>query len=131
MSEQCPAKRDRWDKIWWLWSLILYATLLFAAVEVWFDARYTAAEKGQMVLLTVVFALWNGAFIYYLRNHAPDFSFERDRYRVPALIYLSGAIGCGLRLLHVFPILTLSWPACFHKSLVTCGSDGRFQSASF
>ncbi len=103
MSEQCPAKGDRWDKVWWLWSLILYATLLFAAVQVWFDARYTAAQKEQMVLLAVVFALWNGAFVYYLRNYAADFSFERDRYRVPALIYLSGAIGLWFALASRYP----------------------------
>ncbi len=107
MSEQCPAKGDRWDKVWWLWSLILYATLLFAAVEVWFDARYTAAQKGQMVLLAVVFALWNGAFVYYLRNHAPDFTFERDRYLVPALIYLSGAIGLWFALASRYPDFNL------------------------
>jgi hypothetical protein len=85
MSEHSPEKTDLWDKVWWLWSLILYATLLFAAVEVWFDDRYTAAQKGQMVILTVVFALWNGAFICYIHNHASDFNRERDRYFVLAL----------------------------------------------
>ena len=54
MSEHRPAKTDLWDKGWWLWSLILYATLLFAGVEVWFDDRYTAAQKGEMVILTVI-----------------------------------------------------------------------------
>ena len=91
VNEHSPAKTDFWDKVWWLWSLILYATLLFAAVDVWFDARYTAAQKGQMVVLTVVFASWNGAFVYYIRSHASDFNLERDRYLVPALVYLSGA----------------------------------------
>jgi signal transduction histidine kinase len=107
MSEQCPARRDRWDKIWWLGSLILYATLLFAAVEVWFDARYTAAQKGQMVLLTVVFALWNGAFMYYVRNYASEFTLARDRYPVPALIYLSGAIGLWFALASRYPDFNL------------------------
>jgi signal transduction histidine kinase len=107
MSEHSPAKTDLWDKVWWLWSLILYATLLFAAVEVWFDDRYTAAQKGQMVILTVVFALWNGAFIYYIRNHAPDFNRERDRYRVPALIYLSGASGLWFALASRYPDFNL------------------------
>ena len=107
MSEQCPAKGDRWDKVWWLWSLILYATLLFCAAEVWFDARYSAAQKGQMVTMAVVFALWNGAFVYYLRNHAADFSFERNRYRVPALIYLSGAIRLWFALVSRYPDFNL------------------------
>ncbi len=107
MNEQCPAKGDRWDKIWWLWSVILYATLLFAAVQVWFDARYTAAQKGQMIVLAVVFALWNGAFVYYLRRHAPDFSYERDRYRVLALIYLSGACGLWFALASRYPDFNL------------------------
>jgi hypothetical protein len=131
MSEQCPAKRDRWDKVWWLWSLILYATLLFAAVEVWFDARYTVAQKGQMVILAVVFALWNGAFVYYLRSHAPDFSLERDRYLVPALIYLSGAVGLWFALASRYPDFNLVLASLLRKSLVTCDSDGLFQSESF
>lgn len=107
MGEHSPAKTDFWDKGWWLWSLILYATLLFAAVEVWFDDRYTTAQKGQMVLLTVVFALWNVAFMYYIRNHASDFNRERDRYRVPALIYLSGAIGLWFALVSRYPDFNL------------------------
>ncbi|MEZ4735615.1 MAG: sensor histidine kinase [Caldilineaceae bacterium] len=107
MSEHRPAKTDRWDKGWWLWSLILTATLLFAAVEVWFDARYTAAQKGPMVILSVVFALWNGAFITYLRNYAADFNRERDRYLVPALIYLSGAIGLWFALAARYPDFNL------------------------
>src|SRR5262245_31972332 len=107
MSEHSPAKTDLWDKVWWLWSLILYATLLFAAVEVWFDDRYMAAQKGQMVILTVVFALWNGAFIYYIRNHASDFNRERDRYLVLALIYLSGAIGLWFALASRYPDFNL------------------------
>jgi signal transduction histidine kinase len=107
MSEHSPSKTDLWDKIWWLWSLILYATLLFAAVEVWFDDRYTAAQKGQMVILTVVFALWNGAFIYSSRNHASDFNRERDRYLVLALIYVSGAIGLWFALASRYPDFNL------------------------
>ncbi|MEX1019513.1 MAG: sensor histidine kinase [Litorilinea sp.] len=107
MTEHSPEKTDLWDKIWWLWSLILYATLLFAAVEVWFDARYTAAQEGQMVVLTVGFALWNGAFIYYIRRYAADFNFERDRYLVPVLIYLSGAIGLWFALVSRYPDFNL------------------------
>jgi hypothetical protein len=71
MSEHTPAKTDLWDRGWWLWSLILYVTLLFAAVQVWFDGRYTAAQKGQMVLLTVVFALWNVAFMILYSQPRP------------------------------------------------------------
>lgn len=107
MSEHSPAKTDFWDRVWWLWSLILYVTLLFAAIEVWFDDRYSAAHKGQMGILSVVFALWNGAFIYYMRNHARDFSRERDRYRIPALIYLSGAIGLWFALVSRHPDFNL------------------------
>ena len=107
MSEHSPAKTDLWDKVWWLWSLILYATLLFAAVQVWFDDSYTAAQKGEMVILTVVFALWNGVFIYYIRNHASDFNRERNRYLVPALIYLSGAIGLWFALASRYPDFNL------------------------
>ena len=107
MSEHTPAKTDFWDRVWWLWSLILYVTLLFAAVDVWFDDRYTAAQKNQMVLLTVVFALWNVAFMYYIRNHASDFNRDRDRYRVPALIYLSGAIGLWFALVSRYPDFNL------------------------
>lgn len=107
MSEHSPAETDHWDKVWWLWSLILYAALLFAAVNVWFDDRYTAAQKGQMVVLAVVFALWNGAFVYFLRNRASDFSRERDRYLVPALIYLCGAIGLWFLLASRYPDFNL------------------------
>ncbi len=107
MSGQGRAGTDLWDRVWWLWSLILYATLLFAAVQVWLDERYTAAQKGQMAILAVGFALWNGAFIAYLRNRAPDFNRERDRYLVPALLYLSGAIGLWLALASRFPDFNL------------------------
>ena len=47
------------------------------------------------------------AFIYYIRNHAPDFTLERDRYRVPALIYLSGAIGLWFALVSRYPDFNL------------------------
>jgi signal transduction histidine kinase len=58
-----------------------------------FDDRFTTAQKGQMGILTVAFALWHAAFIYYIRYHASDFNPDRDRYRVLTIIYLSGAIG--------------------------------------
>jgi hypothetical protein len=45
--------------------------------------------------------------VYYLRNHAPDFSFERDRYLVPALIYLAGASGLWFALASRYPDFNL------------------------
>jgi hypothetical protein len=123
MRDHRPAKTDLWDKGWWLWSLILYATLLFAALQVWFDDRYTAAQKGQMVILTVVFALGNGAFLYYLRNHAANFTRTRDRYLVPALIYLAAASGLWFALASRYPD--------FNLVLVMCDSAGQSLSASF
>jgi len=113
MSEHSPAETDHWEKVWWLWSLILFATLLFAAASVWFDDGYTPAQKGQMVILTVGFALWNGAFVYYLRSHAPDFSRERDRYLVLALIYLCGAIGLWFALASGYPDFNLVLASLF------------------
>ncbi len=113
MSEHSPVETDHWEKVWWLWSLILFATLLFAAVSVWFDDGYTPAQKGQMVILTVGLALWNGAFVYYLRNHAPDFSRERDRYLVLALIYLCGAIGLWFALASRYPDFNLVLASLF------------------
>lgn len=107
MGENNPAKTDFWTKVWWLWSLILYATLLFAVVEVWFDDRYTAAQKGQMGILAVVFALWHAVFIYYIRSHASDFNLEPDRYQAPALIYLAGAIGLWFGLALRYPDFNL------------------------
>ncbi|MCB0034051.1 MAG: sensor histidine kinase [Anaerolineales bacterium] len=94
--------KDFWIKIGWIWSVIFYATLIFAGATTILNSETDTAEDWRILGLIVAYGLWHAGFIAYIMRYHGDG--DRENYTAVAFIYLTVTIACWYYLTYSYPI---------------------------
>ncbi|MFW6097693.1 MAG: sensor histidine kinase, partial [Chloroflexota bacterium] len=90
-------RRDAWERLGWLWTVIYYGALLFSGISALTDGSLTTNERATVIVLVVALALWH-ALLVWLGQHRV---WRNVRLSLPLLIL---AVAVWYPLVFVHPI---------------------------
>ncbi len=90
-------RRDAWERLGWLWTVIYYGALLFSGVTALSDASLTANARSTATVLVIVLALWHALLLWL----GQDRVWRNARLGLPLLIL---AVAVWYPLLFVHPV---------------------------